>query len=215
MNNNIWQYILYFFILFYIINSSEVENKVIISCIISFGVIYLYYTYDNNTILKNKQETTNNVFSNKPNDYRFVSNDESIIDLMKSLKHIKKYNKLAYNEALKHLDNFLRLKDDISHGIGYPKQNCEVAIEERKKALNALSSLIVNCPNYQNDIFENQIINTIKKLENLTYNYLYENARVLNQDWEDGKVDITSGEIILNAPKGVDSAMNKNYDLYN
>lgn len=216
MDNNIWQYILFFVILFYVINNSEVENKVIVSCLVSFVAIYLYYIHNTNTnVLKDKKEIDTKVLSNKPNNYRFVSKDKTIIDLMRKLKHIKKFNKPAYNEALKHLDNLLRLKEDITHGIGYSKHNCEVAIDERKKALNALSSLVVNCPNMKKNIYENQIIDTIKKIELETYNYLYEVVNVLNQEWESGNVDISSGEIVLDEPRGFDIMTNKNYDLYN
>ena len=129
-------YLIYFLIGFYVLNilNNQIKMNTIINIVIAVGLIYLYETY------KNKNIFTSNKKSKK------IEDKPKIKNLINSLKEFKKFNKDAIKGAQKHLSNFFTIIDDLDKGIIYQHFNIDIADEERKKALNLLSSMIISIP---------------------------------------------------------------------
>ena len=202
-------YLIYFLIGFYVLNilKNQIKINTIINIVIVIGFIYLYETYKNKNIFK--QNKKNKKTENKP----------KIKNLMNSLKEFKKFNKDAVIGAQKHLSNFFTIIDDLNNGIVYQHYNIDIADQERKNALNLLSSMIISIPSTNTFLREKKIQKVIDELSIETLGYL-KNVIDKNNEHTSGNYDATKK--IINyfdadgnlQPQPKDPNFNKNYEIF-
>jgi hypothetical protein len=202
-------YLIYFLIGFYVLNilKNQIKVNTIINIVIAIGLIYLYEKY------KNKNIFTSNKKSKK------IENKPKIKNLMNSLKEFKKFNKDAVKGSLKHLNNFFTIIDDLDKGIVYQHFNIDIADQERKNALNLLSSIIISIPSTNTFLREKKIQKVIDELSLETLGYL-KNAIDKNNQNTKSNYDITKK--IVNyfdddgnlQPQPKDPNFNKNYEIF-
>ena len=193
----------------FIINmvKNQIKVSTIINILIVIVLIYLYETY------KNKNIFTSNKKSKK------IENNPKINKLIDSLKEFKKFNKDAVNGSLKHLSNFFTIIDDLDKGVIYQHFNIDIADQERKNALNLLSSMIISIPSTNTFLREKKLQKVIDKISLETLSYL-KNVIEKNNKTTKNNYDITKK--IVNyfdddgnlQPQPKDSNFNKNYEIF-
>ena len=202
-------YLVYFLIGFFIINmiKNQIKINTIMNILIVIGFIYLYETN------KNKNIFTSNKKSKK------IENNPKLNILMDSLKEFKKFNKDAVNGSLKHLSNFFTIINDLDKGVIYQHFNIDIADQERKNALNLLSSMIISIPSTNTFLREKKLQKVIDKISLETLGYL-KNAIKKNNETTKNNYNITKK--IVNyfdadgnlQPQPKDPNFNKNYEIF-
>ena len=87
MNENS-KYLLIFVITTIVLININIENKILVSLLISARISYYFYQKS-----INKQETDNQNILEKSVEYKCITDNKNILDIMKTLKGFKKYNK--------------------------------------------------------------------------------------------------------------------------
>ena len=204
MTDNIWYYLVIFVVVYLIIQNTELDIRTIISLLVSIGCVYFLYLYSN--------KSNGNKRVNKK--YEKINGDLGLLDLLGEIKFMKKINRRVYNDILRHLENFLKLKSEMSLDINR-KNNFEVMMDERRNALNALTSLMVSCPYNSDRVFEDKIVNITGAIGEKLDEILGGVQADINKSWEEGDIDISGGEVYMDIPKGVDNLVDNNYDIIN
>ena len=203
MNDNIWYYSGIFVVVYLVIQKTELDIRTIISLIVSMGCVYILYLYSNKNNRADKRV-------NKK--YENINGDFGLLDLLGEIKFMKKVNRRVYNDILGHLENFLKLKSDMGLDINR-KNNFEVMMDERNKALNALTSLMVSCPYNSDRVLEDKIVDITKAIGEKLDEILGVVQADINNKWAEGDIDISSAEVYMDIPKGVDNLIDNNYDI--
>ena len=202
-------YLIYFLLGFYVLNilKNQIKVNTIINIIFIIGLIYLYETYKNKNIFKLNKKS------------KKIENKPKIKNLMNTLKEFKKFNKDAVKGAQKHLSNFFTIIDDLDKGIIYQHFNIDIADEERKKALNLLSSMIISIPSTNTFLREKKIQKVIDELSLETLSYLKNSIEKNNKNT---KSNYDTTKKIVNyfdddgnlQPQPKDPNFNKNYEIF-
>lgn len=202
-------YLVFFFIVFYVLNilKNQIKVNTILNIVIAIGFIYLYERYKNNNIFTPTKTS------------KKIENNPKINKLMDSLKEFKKFNKDAIKGSLKHLNNFFTIINDLDKGVVYQHFNIDIADQERKHALNLLSSMIINIPSTNTFLREKKLQKVIDKISLETLGYL-KNAIKKNNETTKNNYDITKK--IVNyfdddgnlQPQPKDPNFNKNYEIF-
>ena len=178
--------------------------RILLIIFLSFGVVYFLYQKDSKAKLHQSKE-----YDKVSNNNKKISNNVPILDTIKEIYFLKKINKNTYNDFLVHLNNFYLIIEDFNIKQLNLRQNFDVLLDERKKMLNSISSMIYTCP----PEYENILESCISKLEEKTYIEISTLENKLNNLWED-EIDNNKREYNIEEPKPNDMNINKNYDLY-
>ena len=205
MTDNIWYYLVIFVVVYLVIQKTELDIRTIISLVVSMGCVYFLYLYSNKKNLVDKRV-------NKK--YENLNGEFGLLDLLGKIKFMKKVNRRVYNDILRHLENFLKLNTEMGLDIN-KKNNFDVMMDERKKALNALTSLMVSCPYNSDRVLEDKIVEITEAIGEKLNDILGGVQADINKKWDEGDIDISGGQVYIDIPTGVDNLEDKNYDIIN
>jgi len=200
-------YLKYFFIFIFLISiciNLQLETRILLSIFLSSLGVYFIYMKDIKSDVTLTKE--NKKISNKK---QMIHKNEKFLEIVQEINVFKKYNKKTYNDFLIHLDNFLIILDDINYKDIKLRHMFENLLNERKKMLNTISSMIYSCPK----IYESLLEKNIDKLDRLSYNYIKTAENKLNNLWLDN-IDNSKFEYDIDEPKANDINIENNYELY-
>jgi hypothetical protein len=214
---NLIIYIFIVFLFFRFIDSYDIKLNNIFALMIV--VIFMYFVLNikkkNNDYIKNNNNiklkflhklmfdseysmVNSDILLIKPENSLFKSylyKDTQIIELYYSMRNYSQFNISAYVNSLIHTNNVIGLEDDNKLKVNNSYENYQLAIDETKKAMNELNSIIYNLPStkisynkFKNDLqllhkFLNSYIrsmgerlkNNNRILENITIDYTPDN----------------------------------------
>jgi hypothetical protein len=190
------QIVTYFFIILLIysfISKLNIRTNEILAFLVSCVVIYYLIQKDFNGFIdftkanKNQLKFLNKIMFDKK--YNFESNignrflkpkdltEESylylspiIINFFYDIRENIKYNIIAFSNTLFHCNNIIGLEYESRFGINRKYYNYEIAVDESKKALNELQSLIYMTPS--TIVTYNKFQNSLKILHEILNAYL-------------------------------------------
>ena len=191
-----YQIVIYFFIILLIysfLGKLNIRTNEILAFLVSCTVIYYLIQKDFNGFIDftkaNKQQLTflNKIMLDKK--YNFESNigyvilrpkdltqdsylylSPIIINFFYDIRECINYNIIAYSNTLFHCNNIIGLEYESRIGINRTYYNYQIAVDESKKALNELQSLIYMTPS--TIMTYNKFQNSIKVLHEILNAYL-------------------------------------------
>lgn len=184
MTDNIWYYLVIFVVVYLVIQNTELDIRTIISLLVSMGCVYFLYIYSNKA---QEDKRVNKKYEN-------LNGDLGLLDLLGEIKFMKKVNRRVYNEILGHLENFLKLKSEMGLDINR-KNNFEVMMDERRKSLNALTSLMVSCPYNSDRVLEDKIVEITEAIGEKLDDILGGVQADINKKWDEGDIDISGAHV--------------------
>jgi len=190
---NIIVYIFIIFLIYNFINRLEIRLNEILVWIICILLIYLlikkdYTQFIQYTVVKNNQleflhklmfddytwsyEKKNNLLLKPINtdNKSYLYLNPLIVDFFYNIREYSQYNISSYVNSLLHTNNVIGFEYESRIGLNNKYDNYEVAIEESKKALNELNSIIYNLPSSL--ITYNKLKDSIKILHSLLNQHL-------------------------------------------
>jgi hypothetical protein len=186
--DNIIIYIFIVFCIYNFISRLKIRLNEILSFIVCLVIIYIlsnknYKEFINYTDIKKDQINFINklIFNGKVWDYVKRSNifieslnlreksylylNPAIVDFFYNIRLFSKYNISSYVNSIIHCNNIIRIDYETKLGLDSEYYNFEIALNERKKALNELNSLIYNLPS--TIVSYNNFNDSIKILQSL------------------------------------------------
>lgn len=186
--SNLIIYILIVFCIYNFISRINIRLNEILSYIICLAVIYLlankdYKEFINYTNIKKDQINFINklIFNGKIWDYVKKNNifieslnlteksylylNPAIVEFFYNLRLYSKYNISSYINSIIHCNNIIRIDYETKLGLNSEYYNFQIALDEKKKALNELNSLIYNLPS--TIVSYNNFNDSIKILQSL------------------------------------------------
>jgi hypothetical protein len=141
------------------------------------GVIVVYFLY---TDYKGKQDQENKVKAfqeslllPKP---ETLSKYENIIKYLFSVQDFYVHNPQAYEEMVNAIENFFRVYEETVVNPKYAGRNHDMMIGQKRTAMNALHSIIYNCPT--NKEYTEKLDNAVVILEEVLQEYLDKVERI-------------------------------------
>jgi len=138
---------------------------------ISLGIAFSYFLNERNRAINiddlKKIEIQLESINPKPK-YFYI--DANIIELVYNLLEFSNYNKEDFDNMIYAIDNVLKLRLDIEKGIKECEMIYTIAVDQKNKALNSLSAIIISIP-IQEDIKE-KLVTGIKILQLYLHRHL-------------------------------------------
>lgn len=177
---------------------------------ILIAIFFIYVIYDKDTIL---ETTDKKVIDYKLNSLypkpKHIKNQNKLINYLYSIKEFRQYNPDSYDKMIQSIDNFLQIYNDIIIGINYINHNIDIMIDNKKKAVNYLHSIIYNIPEI--DVFVNKHTKSINILIILLDSYIDKCIDISNNNIKKNGYNILSKYYYKNEINGFDTSKN-NYD---
>jgi len=209
--NNIllFKYFVLFIIIFKLGLIIKLDFIKLTSILIAIVIIYLFYDKD-----KILETTDKKVIDFKLNSLypqpKHIKNHDRLINYLYSIKDFRPYNTDSYDKMIQCIDNLLKLYNDIIIGINYTNHNIDIMIDNKKKAVNYLHSIIYNIP--ETVIIVNKHSEAIKVLIILLDSYIHKCIDISNNKLEKNGYNISSKYYHKNEISGFEMPLN-NYDL--
>ena len=213
--NTIIYFLIFFVILVFVFSETEIDNKVLIAILVAG----FYMKYSLNTY-KEKSESLviekSNVINKK---YKYINQNLILKKMIHSIRFMRKYNKRTFDNAVKHLDNFMYYYNVMSKKPFAISQVFDILKQERKETLNQFSSLLLSVPttpgHYGDNLIDEspyeKILETfIEDLKSITYTNLMRAGDLVNYQWDKEK-NMYSGEAEIDGetssfiPEGIQS----------
>lgn len=186
--DNIIIYIFIVFCVYNFISRLKIRLNEILSFIVCLVILYIlsqkdYKEFINYTDIKKDQINFINklIFNGKVWDYVKKNNifieslnlreksylylNPAIVEFFYNLRLFSKYNISSYINSIIHCNNIIRIDYETKLGLNSEYYNFEIALDEKKKALNELNSLIYNLPSTV--VSYNNFNDSIKILQSL------------------------------------------------
>ena len=144
-NRLLFKYFVLFIIIFKLGLLIKLDFIKLTSILIAFVIIYILY--DKDQILETTDEKAIDFKLNSlyPQ-LKYIKNQDRLIKYLYSIKDFRPYNTDSYDKMIQCIDNILKLYNDIMIGIDYTNHNIDLMIDNKKKAINYLHSIIYNIP---------------------------------------------------------------------
>ena len=184
---------IFFFIIIFI--RKIIDSKLFVGIVLGY---ILCYGMDNTHILSS--------FINKPTNEVTNDTDDTLVYINKDIKlkrafiDIRRYetmNFLAINNGLKHMERFLKIKNNFQN-LDNTTQFYSLAKMERKKSLHSLKTLLLS--SHLRD--RKKIIRIIKYIASVSKQYLYKLAQINNDRWNKGYTNREISPIYVENLKG-------------
>jgi len=211
--NSLLTYIFILIIIIFLLSFIEIKfNFIFASCI---GIIVIYIL--NEKRLSNDTNEMNllelkltRIFP--PPDYFYM--DSGIVELVYDIQEFQRYNESAYNNMIKHIDNFLHLRLDIERGIKHCEATIDIVKDERNNALNSLHSLIYKTP--PNREFENKLTKALESLQYILQLHIDYMIQHCNKRYKKTGPNVSNKMLYQDEPNPNDGKKNKetNYCIF-
>jgi len=211
--SNIIIYIFIVFCIYNFISRFEIRLNELLSYVVCLVVVYLlankdYKEFINYTSIKKDQINFINklIFNGKVWDYVKKSNifieslnlreksylylNPAIVEFFYNLRLFSKYNISSYVNSIIHCNNIIKIDYETKLGLNNDYYNFQVALDEKKKALNELNSLIYNLPSTY--VSYNNFNDSIKILQSLLNKPISDMAILLININKTKEINITS-----------------------
>lgn len=137
----LFKYIVIFLFTFKIATIINFNFSLVIAII--FGLLFTYINYDRDKIYTStKQKNLDfklQTIEPKPKNFKTHNN---IIEFIYSIKEFRNYNSDSYDKMIQCIDNILLLSKEIKIGVDRTNNHIDVMIDNKKKAMNYLHSII-------------------------------------------------------------------------
>jgi hypothetical protein len=137
------------------------------------------YVIDNNILIKTFNEEKSYLYLNPV-----------IVELFYNIREYSQYNISAYINSIIHCNNIIGIEYESKIGLDRQHMNYEIAIEETKKALNELNSIIYNLPLRKESY--NKLKNSIKILHELLNQYIKNIGELFKNDNKMNEINMFS-----------------------
>lgn len=101
---------------------------------------------------------------------RYFYIDANIIELVYNLMEFNNYNPQDFESMVLSIDNLLKLRLDVERGMEECAMIYDVAVEQKNKAMNSLSSIIISIPSQH--VLKEKLLAGIKILHLYLYRHL-------------------------------------------
>jgi hypothetical protein len=209
--SNIIIYIFIVFIVFNFISRLEIRLNEIMTFLVSVILIYILLKKDYSEFIKYTNVKKSQldflhklIFNDTDVDYAKVAdiflkpaghNEKSflylnplIVEFFYNLRNYSQINISAYVDSIIHSNNVIGLSYESTIGIDRNYLNYELAIEETKKALNNLNSMIYNIPSTK--LTYNRLEEGTKILHSLLNKHISDMAVIFKNDNKMGEMSI-------------------------
>lgn len=205
----LFKYFVLFIIIFKLGLIIKLDFIKLTSILIAIVIIYIFYDKD-----KILETTDKKVIDFKLNSLypqpKYIKNHNKLINYLYSIKDFRPYNTDSYDKMIQCIDNILHLYNDIMIGINYTNHNIDLMIDNKKKAVNYLHSIIYNIPEIT--VIINKHSESIKVLITLLDSYINKCIDISNNKLEKNGYNISSKYYHKNELPGIEQPLN-NYDL--
>ncbi len=188
-------YLFFGLILFAFLHRLNIQLNHILAFLLFIIIIYYFIQKDYGDFIsftktkKDQLEFLNKILMNSSSHWSIHNNSDEINikpELRKSYLHYNPYlvqfyyniremsiyNIQTYNDSLTHCNNMLGILVQMRNGLENPFQDYKSAIEEYKKCMNAIRSIVFNHPGGKNG--NARVDNTINRLQSLLMGVLKE-----------------------------------------
>jgi hypothetical protein len=209
---NIIIYIFLIAIIYNFINRLKIRLNEIFTFLFCILVIYLLIKKDYTEFIKYTQYKKSQlnflhklIFNNKEWDYakynsvfiKPTGNEKSylylnpvIVELFYNIREYSQYNISSYINSIIHCNNVIAIEYQSKIGLNRTYLNYEMAIEEKKKALNEINSIIYNLPLIK--ISYNKLKDTIKTLHGLLNKHIQTLGEIFKNDNKVNEINMFS-----------------------
>ncbi len=132
----------------------------------------------------------------------FLYRNPLIVEFFYNIREFTQYNISAYVDTVLHVNNIMRLHQQIELGLEDPFSNLDVAKEEVKNALNSLESTIYKLP--ISVATDSKYTKSVKTLQSLLTNYVIEMEQMCQ------RVNKKRGFNVITKP---DDQLNSSFDV--
>jgi len=209
--SNIIIYIFIVFIVFNFISRLEIRLNEIMTFLVSVILIYILFKKDYSEFIKYTNVKKSEldflhklIFNDSDVEYAKLSdtffkpaghNEKSflylnplIVQFFYNLRNYSQINVSSYISSIIHSNNVIGLSYQSTIGLNRSYLNYELAIEETKKALNDLNSLIYNIPSTKKSY--NKLEESIKILHSLLNKHISDMAVIFKNENKMGEMSI-------------------------
>ena len=230
------KYILVILITIIGISTITISYHVITGLII--GMLIVYYMIDKENTLANNlnKKLDDNLLKLNSDNVKYIYQDIDILNIYSNIVEYKVFNKTAFNQSLRHIDNMIKIHQDLKAGVKDYKHNLDIAQQEGVSALNSLTSIIINIPvsqAYDKDISPHikntydplykelmrprisKLKRAVDLLRKLINKHVNDMADICYNRYITDTITTSSSPIDIEYPKPFDVKHNINYDIYN
>lgn len=212
---DIFNYIILFIFVYSFILNVDINSRNTINIIIAFAITYYYYNNKTKSEKKELDKLKKNLLNEKKdNKYKNLKKQNEILRLFNKLKKMRKFNPDTISGSLKHFDNFYKIIGDLRKGMIYSHYHINLANDERKLALNLLSSLIINIPPSENNLREKKLSKVIDNIKEVTQKDLFDVTYTNNNKINSSNMDITKCFVDYKDPQPKNPFFEKNFEIY-
>jgi hypothetical protein len=210
----LFKYGIIFIIIFKLLLLSNITFSIFVAIIGS--LIYVYFIYDKDSIYsttKNKQLDfkLNSIFPSP----KHIKSHPKLIEFVHSIKDFRLYNEDSFDKMLKCIDNVIQIYNELLIGLHNMPHHIDIMIDNKKKAINYLHSIIYNME--EKPVIINKLNKSIKVLNILLQSYIDKAIDISNKELEKNGYDITSRKMHKNELDGIyiNNINSNSYDLNN
>lgn len=139
--------------------------------------------------------------------------DSDVIELIDDVKEYREYNIVAWSRLIYTLDNFLEIVHDMELGVRDYKDNIDVAIHQKRIAIDNLQSILFKLP--VDRALEYKLERAIYHLKLILQRHLDKMIHTLQKKNKTEGYNKFSGVYYFDHPEGLDNEKYREYLNYN
>jgi len=189
-NQSLMLYLVIFVILLFVAKLFQISLSIIFFLAVAFLICYIIYSKRKlDKVVKQQQlKIKQELIIPRPKNF---GSYPDVIDFFYSIKEFYNVNPNAYHEAIKDMDKFFYLYEEIMQNkMLYYKQNVDVAVGFARDALNQLQSIIYNLD--VDKTLTNKYHESLKEFHLIIYQYINRIIKKANERFNPAEINTTS-----------------------
>ena len=174
-----------------------IDSKLFIGITVGFILCYILNNLGSVSSLIKQTSVREDKDGNYP-EFPYINKDIKLQRAFMDISRYENYNYQAINNAIKHMEQFLRIKNNFKN-VENTKQFYDLAFIERKNSMDSLRSLLLQIP-VRN---RKKLIKIIKYISKVSKRYLISMAQINNDRWNHNETSSDMGPIYIDRYKNL------------